>query len=91
MMHIQKCKELEQDTFTAYSGIFRTLCNARILRTLRFSEPCHIQNIGIGIFRPKAYSVSCLGRHIQAFSGIFNHECYNNINFLISTSLSKEI
>ena len=39
----------------AYSGIFKTLCNPGIFRTVAYSEPPHIQNVGIlklrGIFR----------------------------------------
>ena len=44
-----------QNSVIAYFGIFRMLCNARILRTLLYSELGHIQNFGIiwtqGIFR----------------------------------------
>ena len=97
-----------------YCGIFRTLCNSCIFRTLSYSkfqhiqnpryiqncvkaysegcvmlaccEPYHIQNFAI--FRilahvgPEAYSESCLYKHIQAYSGIFSNDSYNNINFL---------
>ena len=38
--------------------------------TLAYSEPCRIQNFGIG---PEAYSESCLCGH----SGIFNNDSYN--------------
>ena len=38
----------------AYSGIFRTLCNPDIFRTLANSEPDAYQNLGI--FRNLAYS-----------------------------------
>ena len=31
---------------------------------------------------PEAYSESCLNKHIQAYSGIFDSDSYNNINFL---------
>ena len=59
------------------------LCNAHILRTLPYSECCHIQNLAhLG---PKAYSESCFCRHIQAYLGIFNNDSYDNINFLFFT------
>ena len=39
----------------AYSGIFKTLCNPGIFRTVAYSETPYIQNVGIlklrGIFR----------------------------------------
>ena len=50
----------------AYSGIFRTLCNTRIKRTLPYSELCHIQNFGI--FRTQSIFRILL---IWAYSGIF--------------------
>ena len=31
---------------------------------------------------PEAYSESCLNKHIQAYSGIFDSDSYNNSNFL---------
>ena len=43
-----------------YSGVFRTLFNAHILRT------CHIQNFAI--FRILAYSEPYLFRYVQAYS-----------------------
>ena len=30
---------------------------------------------------PEAYSESCLNKHIQAYSGIFDSDSYNNSNF----------
>ena len=56
-----------QDIFSAnsvkvYSDIFRTLRNARILRTLPYSESCFLQNFGIFIFDIFTF------RHIPAFS-----------------------
>ena len=71
--------------------IFRTqsrhiLAYSECYVTLACWEPCHIQNFAI--FRilahvgPKAYSESCLYKHIQAYSGIFSNDSYNNINFL---------
>ena len=54
------------------------LCNFRILRTLPYSE--FLQG-------PKVYSESCSTRHIQAYSGIFDKDSYNNINFLLFFTL----
>ena len=77
--HIQACSRPIQ----TYCGIFRTLCNSFIFRTLPYSE--------FAIFRilaylgPEAYLESCLYRHIQAYSGILNNDSYNNINFLFFT------
>ena len=57
----------------------RKLCNA-------YWEKFHLQNFAI--FRileylgPEPHSESCLYRHNQAYSGIFNNNPYNNINFL---------
>ena len=69
--HIQNPRYI-QNSIKAYSGIYiQTLCNARILRTLPY-------------LGPEAYSESSLFRHIQAYSGIFNNDTYNNINFLFS-------
>ena len=81
-------------------GRFRTQDIFRILSRyiLAYSERCvmltnwkpfHIQNFAI--FRiltnlgPEVYSESCLFRHIQAYSDIFNNDSYNNINFLFFT------
>ena len=72
LCHIQILAYLEprkiQNSVEAYSGIFRTLCNTHILRTLPYSELCHFQNLGIfrteGIFRIL---------FIWARSGIFTH------------------
>ena len=56
--------------------------------TLEYSEPCHIQIFGIfrilAYLRPDAYSEFRLFRHIHAYSGMFNNDSYNNINFLFS-------
>ena len=68
--------------------IFRTLSRHILVYskhcvTLAYWEPCHIQNFGnLG---PEAYSESSLFRYIQAYSGIFNNDFYNNINFLFFT------
>ena len=71
-------------TYKIYSelcqGIFRTLCNARILRTMPFTGLSHIRCLAY--LGPKVYSESCFYRHIQAYSGIFDNDSYNNINFL---------
>ena len=48
------------------SGTSKTLCNARILRTLTYFNFTIFRILGI--FRPNAYSKSCLFRHIQAYS-----------------------
>ena len=44
--HIKNSRYIE-NSVKAYSGIFRTLCNAHIVRTLSYSEFCDIQNFGI--------------------------------------------
>ena len=65
--HIQKPRYIQD---SAYFGLFRTLYNARILRTLPFSELNHIQNFGIfrtrSVFKNPVY----LGtfRRIQTYS-----------------------
>ena len=65
-----------QNFVKAFSG---TLCNTRVLRTF------HIQNFAIfksfAYLRPEVYSESYLWRHIQANSGIFNNDSYDNNNF----------
>ena len=54
--------------------------------SLAYWETCQIQNFAIYrilvYLGPEEYSESCLFRHIQAYSGIFDNECYNKINFL---------
>ena len=53
------------------------------------NENCHIKHFAIlrilSYLGPVAFSESCLFRHIQAYSGIFNNDSYNNINFLLFT------
>ena len=80
--HIESCHiqnpgyRYTQNSAKANAGIFRTLCNTRILRTLSYSEVWHIQNFAIfsilPYLGPEAYSKSCLYRHIfrhiQAYS-----------------------
>ena len=83
-------------------GIFRTEDKFRTLLrhilaysercvTLAYWEPCHIQNFVIfkilAYVRPEAYSKSCLYRHIQAYSGIFNNDSHNNINLFFALIL----
>ena len=50
--HIQnpgifRIHDMFKNSVKAYSGIFRMLCNTRMLRTLSYSEHCRIQNFGI--------------------------------------------
>ena len=69
--------------------VFRTL-SRHILEylkhclTLTYWEHCDIQNISIfrilTYLQPEAYRESCLYRHIQTYSGIFNNDSYNNIS-----------
>ena len=64
-------------------GLFRT---QDIFRTpsrhiLAYSELC-VTLIYLG---PELYSESCLFRHIQIYSDIFNNDSYNNIDFLFFT------
>ena len=69
--HIQNPKYI-QNSVKEYSGIFRTLCNARILKTLPYSELWHIQDL-----RYIQNSV-----YLGTFMHIFNNDSYNSINFL---------
>ena len=67
-----------QNSVKEYSDIFRTVCNAHILRTLSYSKFCHIQSCGI-------FSIGGLFKilYIQAHSGIldiFDNDSYNNYN-----------
>ena len=82
-------------TFRNYSGIFWTLCNPGIFKTLGYSEPWHIQNHRhiktpsisktLAHSEPNSYSGSCdiqNRRHTQNFVNIF--ESYNyfcNLSF----------
>ena len=56
--------------------------------TLAYWEPYHIKTFGIfrslAYLGPDAYSESFLFRHIQPYSGTFNNNSYNNINFFFS-------
>ena len=51
----------------------------------------HIQNFAIfkmlAYLGPNAFSVSCLYRHIQVYSGIVDNDSYNNINLLFFFTL----
>ena len=67
-----------QNSVKSYSGIFRTLCIPRILRTLPYSELCDNENIPNydvpnSYLGPETYSESCLFRHIQTYSDIFHN------------------
>ena len=61
----------------------RTLCNARILRTLPYSK-LSLSKI-LSYLGPEACSRSCFYKHIQAYSGIFNNDSYKNLNFIFFT------
>ena len=64
----------------AYSGIFRTLCNLGIFRTLVYSKPWHIQNPGI--FRTRGYFESCQTSTMECFAKILNsYNYFENISF----------
>ena len=74
--------------------VFRTLSKNILEYSERCSthaywETCDIQNFAIfrilAYLGPEAYRGSCLCRHIQAYSGIFNNDGCNNINFLFLT------
>ena len=53
---------------------------------ITYWEHCHIQNYAIfrilAYLGPEAYSESCLYKYIQAYSGIFDNDSYNNTDFL---------
>ena len=61
-----------QNSVKAYPGIFRTLCNTLIRRTLLYSELCHIQNVGCWHIQDQRHiqNLVYLGtfRHIQTYS-----------------------
>ena len=61
-----------QNYVKTYSGLFRTLCNTHILRTLPYSVLCRIH---FDIFK-----IRCVFRNlfIYACSAIFNNNSYNN-------------
>ena len=66
-----------QELFWYYSGIFWTLCNSGIFRTLVYSEPRHIQNqrhiqnpglfTTLGYSEPEAYSEPCQTSKMEHF------------------------
>ena len=71
--------------------IYSKLCQDILLYSphcvmLAYWEPCHMQNFAIfrvlAYLGPEAYSESCLFRHIQPYSGIFNNDSYKNMSFL---------
>ena len=53
--YLYKQNQTYSGTLQAYSGMFKTLCNHSIFRTVAYSQPWYIQNAGIfkirGIFR----------------------------------------
>ena len=74
--------------------VFRTLSKnireySERRSTLAYWETCDIQNLAIFRFLaylgPEAYRGLYLCRHIQAYSGIFNNDSFNYINFLFLT------
>ena len=60
--------------------------------TLGYWDLCHIQNFVIfrilACLGPEAYSESCLYRHIEAYSSIFDNDNYNNVNFFFHFNLT---
>ena len=68
-----------QNSVKAYSGIFRTLCDARILKTLPYSEFWHIGN-------PR-YIRNFV--YLGTFRLTFNNDSYNNVNFLFFALMLK--
>ena len=81
-------------------GMFRTrdivrtlsrhiLAYSKCCVTLSYWELCHIQNFVIfrilAYLGLKAYSESCLYRHIQVYSGISNNDSCNHVNFIFFT------
>ena len=94
-MHIQTYSVI----FTNYSGIFRTLCKAGIIRTLLHSEPCQIENWrhiqNSGIFRTlvyselKAYSEPCQISNIKHFAKTVTAPIiFSNFNYFCNISFS---
>ena len=76
-MHIQNPTILRILAYFRIQDIFRHLS--------RLCELCDIENFAIfktlAYLGSEAYSESYLYRHIQAYSGKFNNDHYNNINF----------
>ena len=72
-----------------YCGVFRILCSPCMFKTLPYSESWHIWNPRYTQNSVKPYSG--IFRHIQAYSGIFNDDSYNNINFLFFTLISHTL
>ena len=73
-----------------YSGIFKTLCNPGIFRTVVYPEPWHIQNQkhmqNPGIFTTLVYSEP---RYIQN-AGIFKiQDIFRNLSNLYDEALSE--
>ena len=75
------CKLRHIQVFTLYSDIFRVImAYSERCVTLAYSKPCHIQsNIqNFGMFRAQGIFRALF---IWTYSGIFNNDSYNNINF----------
>ena len=72
-------------------SVFLKECNVlaypKHCETLAYWKPCHIPNFAIirtlVYLGPKTWSEFCLFKH--AYSGIFDNDSYNNINFLLYT------
>ena len=87
LAYYEPCHIQNPDVFKP--KIYSELCQGIFWQrrvTLAYWEPCHIQNFAmfrsLAYLEPEAYSESCLYRHIQAYSAIFDNDSYNNINFL---------
>ena len=73
--------ELWQDIFWHIQNTVQRshIENPAIFRTFPYPDR------SLAYLRPNVYSESCLLRLIQAYSGIFNNDSYNNINFRFFT------
>ena len=75
-----------------YSAILRRIQNplqSLYIQTFPYSESWHIWNLRYIQNSVKPYSG--IFRHIQAYSGIFNDDSYNNINFLFFNLISHTL
>ena len=89
----------------AYSGIFKTLCNPGVFRTVVFPEPWHIQNqkhiLNSGIFTTLVYSelpyiqnadIFKIAGIFRTLSNIYDEVfCENGYNYFRSISLSRSL
>ena len=93
--HLLKKSLMENFIFCAVRTLSRhILVFSERCVTFAWWEPCHIQNLAIfrilaywGPVYIQTYSESCLNRHIQAYSGIFDNDSYNNINLFFTLIL----